>query len=191
MKRSFKFCLCILSLFVISFSAYAAGPNNNSQIGSKPSAKSTLKQAPLWGTLLHNELKELKNKKSVKPILSLAKNPLCQIDPFRERLLHRYGKRMLQGDIQGAGEQIARFAAYQRCISRAGMRDWEEALSRFYTELFKKNAQTRKDGVKATFNIALMIFDYLNYTGYSALQQNIKNNLSKFQEALPETDTLF
>lgn len=166
---------------------FIAATNLDGAVGSASKSSSANKlKVPLWETLLENELKKISQKNSTKPIAQLAKHPAFQIDPFQEKLVSQYGSRFIKNQIAEATPFTARLSSYYMSISREGMREWDSALTKYYKKLLKKDFQTRRDGIRATFNVALMVFDYLNYTGWAESQMLIREHLEKFEEALGE-----
>ncbi|MDO8519850.1 MAG: hypothetical protein Q7T11_06775, partial [Deltaproteobacteria bacterium] len=178
-KLSFLIGMVLLNLLVFCITPLPAFATPNRVTGTPPAL------TPLWMALLNNELDKISGKNSVKPLERLANHPACLANPFQEQFVQKYGGRFLNHKTSEAGVYGAQFAGYLSCISLEGMREWDNALTKYFKALFKiKNNQIQKQGIQATINMALMVFDHLNYTGWSESQMLIAAELPKFEAAL-------
>lgn len=166
------------------------GPTVFEKIDAKTFSR---RRPPLWGTLLKRRLDQIKDKHELKPVSNLQKNPACEVRLFDDHLFHLYGTRFLGNDISGAGQAVIKMSGFFRCLTLAGMRELDHALSLYLEDLLQADPATRTAGIRAVINPVLLIQDLLLWTGWSESQLFIQRNLEEFQRALSDepTDTFF
>ncbi len=135
------------------------------------------------------------------PVEGLETHEACQDDIVLDMVLQHYGQKILEGielmesDPEKAKEhfayaanELARFAASLECLDFDGIRFWDYVIGSFWEDMLSQDLpdMTFEEAVKALWNPALLIVDYLQLKGYSYIVDIFREHKDRFTEALED-----